>query len=130
MIHVSLLKPHADRREPPAPRQRDPVIAEDGIDQEQDAPEDHLFHIERFIDSQWFGIAPNRVVKYRVRWQDYKPTDDTWQTIEESGWPAAADVLQAYRTFHDTYRRKVADPQVVEALAACICSGPVVITNF
>ena len=82
-----------------------------------DPPEDILFHIGKFVNSKWFGSPRERVVKYRVRWQGYKPAEDTWQSKEETGWPASGPVLQAYRDFHDAYPRKVADPQVMEAIA-------------
>ena len=42
-----------------------------------DAQEDILFHIDKFIDSRWFGRGPDRVVKYRVRWLGYKAVEDT-----------------------------------------------------
>ena len=45
-----------------------------------DPPEDMLFHIEKFVDSKWFGSPRERMVKYRVRWQGYKPAGDTWQS--------------------------------------------------
>ena len=92
VIHVSLLKSYQDVRPPTTPW--DPVLGQpDTVT--TDTQEDILFHIDKFIDSQWFGKAPNRVVKYRVRCLGYKATEDTWQTIEESGWPAIPAVLQA-----------------------------------
>ena len=115
VIHVSLLKPYrardaqsasttSDAYNAPPPVPRDPVLGQPDA-ASTDTQEDILFHVERFIDSRWFGKATNRVVKYRVRWQGYKPAEDTWQTIEESGWPASPDILQAYRAFHDAYPR-------------------------
>ena len=83
-----------------------------------DEPEDTLFNIEKFVDSRWFGIGPDRVVKYRVRWLGYKPADDTWQSIEETGWPPIMDILQAYNSFHDAYPRKATDARVTEAIMA------------
>ena len=56
------------------------------------------------------------MVKYSVRWLGYKAAEDTWQTIEESGWPAIPAVLQAYQTFHDTHPRKATDPRVIDAI--------------
>ena len=51
-----------------------------------------------------------------MRWHGYSPAEDTWQTIEETGWPATKEVLQAYRAYHDTHPRKAADPRVIEAI--------------
>ena len=82
-----------------------------------DPPEDILFHIEKFVDSKWFGSPRERMVKYRVRWQGYKTGEDTWQSKEETGWLASGPVLQAYREGHYAYPRNVADPQVMEAIA-------------
>ena len=42
--------------------------------------------------------------------------EDTWQTIEESGWPAIPAILHAYRTFHDSHPRKATYPRVMEAI--------------
>ena len=71
------------------------------------------------MDSRWFGSGgTNRVVKYRVRWEGYRAADDTWQSVEETGWPASPAILEAYRTYHDTHPRKAADPRVVEAIGA------------
>ena len=120
VIHVSLLKPYKEARTitgkaPPPPVPRDPVLGQPDA-ASTDAQEDILYHIDKFIDSRWFGKPGDRVVKYRVRWLGYKPAEDTWQTIEKSGWPATPAVLQAYRTFHDAHPRKAADPRVVDAI--------------
>lgn len=47
----------------------------------------------------------------------YKAAEDTWQTIEESGWPATSTILQAYKAFHNGHPPKAADPRVVDAIA-------------
>ena len=49
--------------------------------------------------------------------QIYSPAEDTWQTIEESGWPTTPDILKAYRVFHGAHPRKAADLQIIEAIA-------------
>ena len=120
VIHVSLLKPYRDARSTTttsaSPTIRDPVLGKADA-ATTDTQEDILFHIERFIDARWFGKPGNRMVKYRVRWLGYKAAEDTWQTIEESGWPATSAILQAYRAFHNAHPRKAADPQVVEAIS-------------
>ena len=115
VIHVSLLKPYRDSVQGAPVRQRDPVL---GVRDAAlvDEGEDILFHVKEFVDSRWFGVGAGRVVKYRVRWQGYGPVDDTWQTIDESGWPASPEILQGYRSYHDLHPRKVADPRVTEAL--------------
>ena len=115
VIHVSLLKPYKEARTIPPPR--DPILGQPDA-ASTDAPQDILYHIDKFIDSRWFGKPgdPNRAVKYRVRWLGYKAAEDTWQTIEESGWPATPAVLQAYRTFHDAHPRKATDLRVVDAI--------------
>ena len=46
-----------------------------------------------------------------------KPAEDTWQTIEESGWPATSAIFQAYKAFHNAHPRKAADLRVVDAIA-------------
>ena len=115
---MSLIKPYYESFSQQAPtRQQDPVLGATDAASEVQA-EDILFHIEEFVDSRWFGIGSGRVVKYRVRSVGYQPSDDTWQTIDESGWPASPAVLQRYRNFHDKYPGKVSDPRVIEAIGS------------
>ena len=116
VIHVSLLKPYHDAVQVAPTRQRDPVLGvQDAASTDQE--KDILFNIAECMDSRWFGTGPARVVKYRVRWQGYGSSDDTWQTIDESGWPPTSPkILQAYRAFHNRHPRKVADPRVTEAI--------------
>ena len=131
VVHVSLLKPYRDARTAGSagstagstagltaaapPVLRDPVLGQPDATS-TDVPEDILFHIAKFTDSGWFGKPKERVVKYQVRWPNYKAAENTCQTIEESGWPATAAILQAYRTFHDAHSRKAIDPRIMEAI--------------
>ena len=41
--------------------------------------------IEKFIDSRWLEQGLDRAVKYNVHWLDYKPAQDTWQSVKETG---------------------------------------------
>ena len=117
VIHTSLLKPFKLRPIHDSHPLRDPVIGKpDAI--QTDCEEDMVYHIEQFVDSRWFG-RNDRHVKYRVRWLGYKPFEDTWQSIEETGWPASSAILQAYKCFHDGHPHKAADPRIVTAIAEC-----------
>ena len=86
VIHVSLLKPFRTRSAAaPAPSPpHDPVLgrADATAVEEQDEVQ---YRVEKFVDSRRFAEGG---VKYRVRWLGYKAAEDTWQTVEETGWPA------------------------------------------
>ena len=80
VIHVSLLKPFKLRtvRDLPVPV-HDPVLGQPDARQ-VDIEEDLMYNVEKFVDSRCFGHNGRNVrhVKYRVRWQGYKPCEDTW----------------------------------------------------
>ena len=92
VIHVSLLKLYRDAPFREAPIRstplKDPVLGQSDT-MIIDPSEDILFHIEKFVDLKWFGSPRERMVKYRVRWEGYKPAEDTWQSKEETKWPGS-----------------------------------------
>ena len=113
VIYVSLLKPYHTRSAPPLATPVDLVLGQPDL-QDVDTPDNIQYRVEKFVDSRWFPSG----VKYQVRWLCYKAAADTWQTVEESGWPATLALLAGYRAFHDANPRKAADSRVLEAIAS------------
>ena len=115
VIHVSLLKPFRTRSSAmPIPAALSDSVLGQPDATPVDAQDDIQYRVQKFVDSRMFPSG----VKYQVRWLGYKLAEDTWQTVDESGWPATPALLAGYRAFHDANPRKAADPRVLEAIAA------------